>query len=131
MIDIHNRIHIKQSFSSKPIRLPDITPTEPCHTSEANQRAQPEHVMSTVIMYATRSPTCPHDNPSDRCHSVQVRSDPKAKYNPQRLHTHEIVHLLHMHYCFSYTRQIQTLGIFLPRPTISVFLHPQITCTWC
>ena len=71
--------------------------TEPRHTSEANQRAQPEHVMSTVIMYATRSPTCPHDNPSDICHSVQVRSDPKAKYNPQRLHTYEIVHLLHMH----------------------------------
>ena len=31
-----------------------------------------------------------------RCHSVQVRSDPKAKYNSQRIHIHEIVHLLHL-----------------------------------
>ena len=51
--------------------------------------------MSTVIMYATRTPTCPHDNPSYRCHSVQVRSDLKGKYNTQRTHEHEIVHLLH------------------------------------
>ena len=71
-------------------------PTEPRHTSEANQRAQPEHVMSADLTYATRNPTYPHGNPSDRCHSVQVRSDLKAKYNPQRLHTHEIVHLLHI-----------------------------------
>ena len=34
--------------------------------------AQPEHVMSADFMYATRNPTCPHANPSDRCHSVQV-----------------------------------------------------------
>ena len=52
--------------------------------------------MSADIMYATRNPTCPRGNPSDRCHSVQVRSAPNAKYNPQRLHTHEIVHLLHL-----------------------------------
>ena len=70
-------------------RLHTSRQTEQRHTSAANQRFQPEHVMSTVIMYATRSPTCPHDNPSDRCHSVQVRSGPKANYNP----THEIVHL--------------------------------------
>ena len=53
--------------------------------------------MSADLMYATRNPTYPHGNPSDRCHSVQVRSDLKAKYYPQRLHTHEIVHLLYTH----------------------------------
>ena len=61
-------------------------PTEPLHTLEANQRVQREHVMSTVIMYATRRPACPHDDPSDRCRSVQVRSDLEGKYNTQRLH---------------------------------------------
>ena len=55
--------------------------------------------MSADLMYATHNPTYPHGNPSDRCHFVQVRSDLKAKYNPQRLHTHEIhvVHLLHVY----------------------------------
>ena len=57
--------------------------------------------MSADLTYTTRNPTYPHGNPSDRCHSVQVRSDLKAKYNPQRLRTHEIVHLLHMHYCIT------------------------------
>ena len=54
------------------------------HTSEANQRAPPEHVMSAAVMYATQA----HDSPwqPNICHSVQVWSDPKAKYNSQRYH---------------------------------------------
>ena len=59
---------------------------ETCHTSEANQRAPPEHVMSAAVTYTTRKPTIPHGNLADICHSVQVQSDPKAKYNSQRYH---------------------------------------------
>ena len=42
--------------------------------------------MSAAVTSATRTPTIPHGNLTDICHSVQGRSDPKAKYNPQRPH---------------------------------------------
>ena len=60
--------------------------SETRHTSEANQRAPPEHVMSAGVTSATCMRTIPHGNLTDICHSVQVRSDPKAKYNSQRYH---------------------------------------------
>ena len=56
------------------------------HTSEAYQRAPPEHVMSAAVTSVTCTPTIRHGNLTDICHSVQVRSDPKAKYNSQRYH---------------------------------------------
>ena len=60
--------------------------SETRHTSEANQRAPPENVMSAAVTSATCTRTIPHGNLTDICHSVQVRSDPKAKYNSQRYH---------------------------------------------
>ena len=69
---------------------------ETSHTSEANQRAPPDHVMSAAVTYATRKPTIPHGNLTDICHSVQVRSDPKAKCNSQRCHDLLKGHLLHI-----------------------------------
>ena len=59
--------------------------------------------MSTVIMYATRRPACPHDDPSDRCHSVQVRLDLEGKYYTQ--------HLLHMSgRCFCIACEVEMYG---------------------
>ena len=70
-------------------------------TSEANQRAPLEHVMSAAVTYATRKPTIPHGNLTDICHSIQVLSDPKAKYNSQRYHDLLNSALLHLdlHLC--------------------------------
>ena len=42
--------------------------------------------MSAAVTSDTYTPTIPHGNLTDICHSVQVRSDPNAKYNSQRYH---------------------------------------------
>ena len=42
--------------------------------------------MSAAVTSATCTPTIPHGNLTDICHSVQVWSDPKATYNSQRYH---------------------------------------------
>ena len=79
---------------SKPIaQLPhnlsdprDITPTEPRHTSEANQRAQRDTWCLRLSCTPHVGLHVPMATQSVRCHSVQVRSDLEGKYNTQRHH---------------------------------------------
>ena len=60
--------------------------------------------MSAAVTSATCTPAIPHGNLADTCHSVQVLSDPKVKYNSQRYHdllnsvfaTHAIITLVCM-----------------------------------
>ena len=94
--DSHSLSHTHQ-YTSFPSNISRSSPriyhevsgmalSETRHTSEANQRAPPEYVMSAAVTYATRKPTIPHGNLTAICYSVQVRSDPKATYNSQRYH---------------------------------------------
>ena len=46
--------------------------------------------MSAAVTSATCTPMIPHGNLTDICHSVKVRSDPKAKYNSQRFYVVKI-----------------------------------------
>ena len=61
-----------------------------------------------------------YGNLTDRRHSVKVRSDPKAKYNSQRTHVHQIVHLLHYPPSPAQTCSKQGVNALKPLTTLQV-----------
>ena len=94
-IRIHRRSYIKTrlpSLTSKtlipdcPTRLSGLARPETCCTSETNQRAPPEHVVSVAVTSTTCARTFPHGNLTGTCHSVQVLSDSKVKHTSQCYH---------------------------------------------
>ena len=79
---IHNRSYTKTrlapltSKSQIPdyaTRLSGLARPETRRTSETNQRAPPEHMMSAAVTSATRTPTIPHGNLTDTYHSVEYK----------------------------------------------------------
>ena len=83
-------------------------------TSETNQRALPEHVVSAAVTSATCAHTLPHGNLTGTCHSVQVLSDSKVKHTSQPYHeplnsvfaTHALQYIydvdVHLLFCFEF-----------------------------
>ena len=105
-IHIHNRKQISHSTSRIKTYLatprqsisPQSHHSNPTAPLPGDQSGSPTETRGVYGYHVrTRRPTCPHGNPNDICHSIQVRSDPKAKYNPQRYHGIKTVHLLHVY----------------------------------
>ena len=84
----HSLSHIHYQYTSFPSNIsrsgPRIYHEVPgMALSETPPHLGDQSESSTVARYVCG---CPHGNLTDICHSVQVRSDPKAKYNSQRYH---------------------------------------------